>query len=74
MKIFTILTTVLTMVGLVLSWFSGWFIYRHDGIIASFARSFCVHEIQAISTAILSIIILTFVIAGEYKRKANIND
>ena len=68
MKITIIIASILSMIGLVLSWFSGWFIYRHSGIIAAFARSFNIHGIQAISTAILTIIVLAFAIGREIKK------
>ncbi|MCC6146691.1 MAG: hypothetical protein IT308_03910 [Anaerolineaceae bacterium] len=64
-KIIMIITSLLCMVGLALSWFSGWFLYKHNGIIAASARLFNVHEIQAISSAGLTIILLVFVILRE---------
>lgn len=74
MKITIIIVSVLSIAGLVLTWFSGWFINTHTGKIAAFARSFDIHGVQAISTAILTIIILVYVIAKEFKKEKNLGN
>lgn len=67
-KIIMIIASILCMIGLALTWLSGWFFYRHDGLLAKFARSFDIHEIQSVSTAILTIILLIIVIIQETKK------
>jgi hypothetical protein len=68
-RVIMIIASILCMIGVVLTWFSGWFLYKYDGLIAKLARSFNVHEIQAISTAILTVILLVIVIIRETRKE-----
>jgi hypothetical protein len=53
-----IIASLLSMIGFAFSLLSGWFVYKHVGIIVTIARLYHFHGIQAISTATLTIAIL----------------
>lgn len=71
MKMITILLSLLSTLGLVVCLLSGWLVYQHVGIITAIARRYDFHEIQVISTVILTIVVLIFSIIREcdWKKK-----
>ena len=64
-KIIMIIASFLCINGLALSCLSGWFVNEYHGLLATFARSVSAHRGQAITTAILTMIFLVFVILQE---------
>jgi len=68
-KTIMVVASLLCMIGMAFSLLSGWFIYKHDGMIATLARFYHFHGIQVISTTILTFIILLIgAFSGRKKR------
>jgi hypothetical protein len=72
-RVIMIIASILCMIGVALTWVSGWFLYNYDGLVATFARLIHAHEFQAVSTAILTIILLVIVIIRETGKIKEIN-
>jgi hypothetical protein len=65
MKFSVIIMAVMSILAIISTWISGMLIINQEGVLAILARSFNIHEMQAISTLIFVITTLLLVIIRE---------